>query len=258
LLFGNLNNLYYYYSHRAQNKSELVEKMYKLLNDGDNIAKVAKAHDTARVLQCMIKNATPTLRAELCEKLMPHAVDMCQSKYSHFCVQRMLKYGAPTTKSKLADSVMGNVVRLAGHNIASKLLDEIYLMATKQQRCYMRQEFYGDLYKAAKDDNVQTLCDTYKDADNMKASIMSAVKANIDHIANKKLVDNSLVHAVILEYFKEIDAEKMEESVTALAPLIPHLLTTKDGVTSSLLCFQNSNPKNRRVSSVASKSLYPN
>ncbi|XP_034485256.1 protein penguin [Drosophila innubila] len=232
---------------RAQNKSELVEKMYKLLNDGDNIAKVAKAHDTARVLQCMIKNATPTLRAELCDKLMPHAVDMCQSKYSHFCVHRMLKYGTSATKSKLADCVMGHVVRLAGHNIASKLLDEIYLSATTKQRCYMRQEFYGDLYKASKDDNVQTLKDAYKDADNMKASIMSAVKANIDHIANKQLVDNSLVHAVILEYFREIDSEKMEESVSALAPLIPHLLTTKEGVISSCLCFENSTPKNRRA-----------
>ncbi|KAM8721631.1 hypothetical protein ACLKA7_007503 [Drosophila subpalustris] len=233
--------------HRAQNKSELVEKMYQMLNVGDNLAKVAKAHDTARVLQCMIKNAVPALRAELCDKLMPHAVDMCQSKYSHFCVQRMLKYGTSETKSKLADSVMGHVVRLAGHNIASKLLDDIYLSATDKQRCYMRQEFYGDLYKAAKDDNVRTLSDTYKDADNMKASIMSAVKANIDHIANKKLVDNALVHAVILEYFKEIDDEKMEETVSALAPLIPHLLTTKEGVTSSCLCFQNSTPKNRRA-----------
>lgn len=225
-----------------------MEQMYKILNVGETISKVAKAHDTARVLQCMLKHASPALRAELSDKLMPHAVEMCQSKYAHFCVERMLKYGSPATKSKLVDSLMGNVVRLAGHNIASKLLDNIYLTATEKQRRHMRQEFYSDLYKKTKDDKVRTLSDTYKDATNMKASIMGAVKANLDHIANKNLVDNSLVHSVILEFMNATDEEKLEETVTALASLIPHMLTTKDGSDAAIICFYKSTPKNRRVS----------
>lgn len=236
------------YSRRTQNKDKLVEQMYKILNVGETISKVAKAHDTARVLQCMLKHATPALRAELSDKLMPHAVEMCQSKYAHFCVERMLKYGAPATKAKLVESLMGNVVRLAGHNIASKLLDNIYLTATEKQRRHMRQEFYSDLYKKTKDDKVHTLSDTYKDATNMKASIMGAVKANLEHIANKNLVDNSLVHSVILEFMNATDEEKLEETVTALAPLVPHMLTTKDGSDAAIICFYKSTPKNRRVS----------
>lgn len=235
-------------SRRTQNKDKLVEQMYKILNVGDTISKVAKAHDTARVLQCMLKHATPALRAELSDKLMAHAVEMCQSKYAHFCVQRMLKYGSPATKGKLVDALLGNVVRLSGHNIASKILDHIYLNGTEKQRRYMRQEFYSDLYKKSKDDDVHTLSDTYKDAANMKASIMGAVKANLDHIANKNLVDNSLVHAVILEFMQATDEEKLEETVTALAPLIPHMLTTKDGTEAAIICFYRSTPKNRRVS----------
>ncbi|XP_064538641.1 protein penguin [Drosophila montana] len=232
---------------RTQNKDKLVEQMYKILNVGDTISKVAKAHDTARVLQCMLKHATPALRAELSDKLMAHAVEMCQSKYAHFCVQRMLKYGSPATKGKLVDALLGNVVRLSGHNIASKILDHIYLNGTEKQRRYMRQEFYSDLYKKSKDDDVHTLSDTYKDAANMKASIMGAVKANLDHIANKNLVDNSLVHAVILEFMQATDEEKLEETVTALAPLIPHMLTTKDGTEAAIICFYKSTPKNRRA-----------
>ncbi|ALC49480.1 pen, partial [Drosophila busckii] len=232
---------------KTDNKSKLVENMYKILNVGDTISKVAQAHDTARVLQCMLKFATPALRAELSDKLMPHAVVMCQSTYAHFCIERMLKYGAPATKSKLVDSLMGNIVRLAGHNIASKLLDNIYLTATEQQRCYMRQEFYSDLYKKSKDAEVKTLSDTYKNASNMKASIMGAVKANLEHIANKNLVDSSLVHAVILEYVQATDDEKLEETVTALATLVPHMLSTKDGSEAAIICFYKSTPKNRRA-----------
>lgn len=222
--------------------------MYKILNVGDTISKVSKAHDTARVLQCMLKHATPTLRAEISDKLMSHAVEMCQSKYAHFCIERMLKYGSPETKNKLVDALLGNVVRLSGHNIASKILDHIYLNGNEKQRRYLRQEFYSDLYKKAKDDAVHCLKDTYKNAANMKASIMGAVKANIDHIANKQLVDNSLVHAVILEFMQATDEEKLEETVTSLAALIPHMLTTKDGTDAAIICFYKSTPKNRRVS----------
>ncbi|XP_060663823.1 protein penguin [Drosophila nasuta] len=230
----------------TKNKDTLVQQMYKLLNvSADNINKVAKAHDTARILQCMIKFGSPALRVELSDKLMPDAVTMCQSKYSHFCIQAMLKYCTSATKSKLADALMGNLVRLAGHNIAGKLVDDIYQAATKQQRCHMRQEFYGELYKKNKDSNVTTLSDTYKDASNMKASIMGAVKTNIEHLANKKLLDSSLVHDVIIEYLKA--SENLAEIAVTLAASLPQLLSTKAGTEASTLCFYASEPKTRRA-----------
>ncbi|XP_016994988.2 protein penguin [Drosophila takahashii] len=234
---------------RTENKDKLVEQIYKVLNVGDTISKVVKAHDTARVLQCMLKYASPALRAEISEQLLPFTVVMCQSKYAQFCVQRMLKYGSPATKSKLVDSLYGNIVRLAGHSIASGLLDTMYQGASAQQRIHMRQEFYGDLYRKAKDANVRTLSDTYKEAANMKASILGSVKANLDHVANKQLVDSSLVHAVMLEYLRacDEDEEKLEETVTAFAALVPHMLSTKEGSEAGVICFYKSTPKNRRA-----------
>ncbi|XP_001354871.3 protein penguin [Drosophila pseudoobscura] len=234
---------------KTENKDQLVEQMFKILNVGDTISKIVKAHDTARVLQCMLKHATPALRAEISEKLLPYAVEMCQSKYAQFCVQRMLKYGAPATKSKLVDSLFGHIVRLAGHSIASGLLDVMYQGGTRQQRTHMRQEFYGDLYRKAKDSSVKTLSDTYKEATNMKASILGSVKANLDHVANKNLVDSSLVHCVMLEYLRacEDEEEKLEETVTAFAALVPHMLSTKEGSEAAVICFYKSTPKNRRA-----------
>ncbi|XP_022209174.2 protein penguin [Drosophila obscura] len=234
---------------KTENKDQLVEQMFKILNVGDTISKIVKAHDTARVLQCMLKHATPALRAEISDKLLPYAVEMCQSKYAQFCVQRMLKYGAPATKSKLVDSLFGHIVRLAGHSIASGLLDVMYQGGTRQQRTHMRQEFYGDLYRKAKDSSVKTLSDTYKEATNMKASILGSVKANLDHVANKNLVDSSLVHCVMLEYLRasEDEEEKLEETVTAFAALVPHMLSTKEGSEAAVICFYKSTPKNRRA-----------
>lgn len=84
----------------------------------------------------------------------------------------------------------------------------------------------------------------------MKAAILGSVKSNLEHVANKKLVDSSLVHAVILEYLKECEADKMEETVTMYSGLIPMMVTTKEGSQAAVLCFWHSTPKNRRVSSI--------
>lgn len=127
-------------------------------------------------------------------------------------------------------------------------MDYIYLNGNSKERRYLRQEFYGDLYKLAKDDKVKCLKDTFENSPNMKASIIGAVKANLEHIANKELLDNSLVHAVLLEYIQVTDEEKLEETVTPLAAYIPYMLSTKDGTEAAILCFYYSTSKTRRVS----------
>ena len=55
------------FSRRTEKKSELVEKLFNLVAGGDTIKKLVMAHDTARILQCMLKFATPSLRDQLSE-----------------------------------------------------------------------------------------------------------------------------------------------------------------------------------------------
>ncbi|XP_055911256.1 protein penguin [Eupeodes corollae] len=232
---------------KSGNKSAEAEKLYELVR-GEMLKKFVLAHDTARIVQTMIKCASPAIRTSISEELLPQVVEMAISKYAHFCVVTMFKYGSAGIKTKLVDSLLGNVVRLACHNISSKILDNAYLThATPQQKIYMRQEFYGDLYKKSKDDSVKELSDTYKETKHMKAAILGSVKSNLDHVANKKLVDSSLVHAIILEYLKECEEDKIEETVTMYSSLIPLLLTTKEGCEAAVLCFWHSTPKNRRA-----------
>ncbi|XP_037938189.1 protein penguin [Teleopsis dalmanni] len=233
---------------RTEDKSKLVEKLYNLVGGNDVIKKLVMAHDTARIIQCMLKFASPALREQLSDKLLPLSVDMSVSKYSHFCVLRMFKYGSPITKSKLVDSFMSNIVKLACHSISSKILDHVYLtVANPKQQAYMRQEFYGELYRKTKDDSVKQLADAYKDTSNMKASILGSVKTNLEHVANKQLVDSSLVHSVMLEYLNECDDDKIEEAVTMFASLIPLMVTTKDGCQAAIITFYKSTAKNRRA-----------
>lgn len=82
----------------------------------------------------------------------------------------------------------------------------------------------------------------------MKMAILNAVKSNLEHIANKKLIDNSLVHSVLLDYLNECNEEEKAELVTMYSPYIPSLASTRDGVRAAMICFWNSIVKDRRVS----------
>ena len=82
----------------------------------------------------------------------------------------------------------------------------------------------------------------------MKLAIINSVKANLNHVVNKKLVDNSLVHAVLLDYLHECSDEERGEMTVAYSPYIPSLASTKEGVRASMIFFWNSIVKDRRVS----------
>lgn len=173
---------------------------------------------------------------------------MATSKYAHFCASRLIQYGTPDIKSKAIDAILGNVIKLVYHAHGSSIIDNIYVSwASSQQKACMRQEFYGDLYKKSKDLNVKCIADTYKDAEHMKLAVLNAVKAHLNHLANKKLVDNSLVHAVLLDYLNLCNEEDRNEIITAYSPYIPSLASTKDGTRASIICFWNSIVKDRRA-----------
>lgn len=174
---------------------------------------------------------------------------MVISKYAHFCVSRMIKYGTPDIKQKVIEAIFGNVLKLLSHEHSASIIDTIYISwANTSQKAFMRQELYGDLYKTSKDSNVKCIADTYKDSTHMKLGILNAVKANLERVANKKLVDNSLIHAVLLDYLNESNEQDRGEIVTTYSPYIPSLASTKDGVRAAMICFWNSIVKDRRVS----------
>lgn len=81
----------------------------------------------------------------------------------------------------------------------------------------------------------------------MKLAVLNSVKSNLNHIANKTLVDNSLVHAVLLDYLNVCSEEDRNEMIAAYLPHIAALASTKDGVHAAMLCFWHSIVKDRRV-----------
>lgn len=73
---------------------------------------------------------------------------MATSKYAHFCVMRMIKYGSSAVVEKVINGLFGKIVKLINNVYGAAILDTIYVSwASSQQKAFMRQELYGDLYK---------------------------------------------------------------------------------------------------------------
>lgn len=54
-------------SKTGTNKEELATKLFTLLRGGDNFQKLVLAHDTARIVQCLLKHAPLAIRTEISE-----------------------------------------------------------------------------------------------------------------------------------------------------------------------------------------------
>lgn len=61
---------------------------------------------------------------------------------------RMIKYGSSSVVEKVINGLFGKIVKLINNVYGAAILDTIYVSwASSQQKAFMRQELYGDLYK---------------------------------------------------------------------------------------------------------------
>lgn len=118
------------------------------MKTGDCYSKLVYSHDIARVVQCLLKKAPVEIKSEIAEKLIPQIFQLSTSKYGHFCVSRMMIYCGKDTRKKVIDGMMSNIVKLSTHSFSNSIIDTVFLThATPEQKNFMKQEFYSDLYR---------------------------------------------------------------------------------------------------------------
>lgn len=64
------------------------------------------------------------------------------------------------------------------------------LICRERQYNLLQGIFYVFEYFQSKDNSVKCIADTYKNSEHMKMAILNAVKANLNAVVAKKLVDN--------------------------------------------------------------------
>lgn len=211
-------------------------------------SKLSLSPDRARIIQTLLKKAPQTIKTEIAEKLIPHITDVALSKYGKFCVSRLMLYCGKEIREKAVNALMTNIVKLTSHNFSSALIDAIFLNhATPDQKLFMKQEFYSDLYKNDKNRTVKSLKDTWVGSEMMKNGFINSTRMNLMKVASKNLVDNSLIHAVLLEFIEEAGEQDRNEIITAFIPHLATIASTKQGSRAAVLCYLYSVAKERRA-----------
>lgn len=228
-------------------KERLCQELYKLLDSSD-YSKLSKSHDRARIIQMMLKKAPQNIKTDIGERLIPHIVDIALSKYGKFVVSRLMLYCGKEIREKAITGMYSNIAKLTNHKFSNPLIDMIFLNhASIDQKNFMKQELYTDLYKNDKNKQVKCLGDTWKDSEMMKKGIMNSTKMQLTKLASKNLIDNSLVHAVLLEYLEEAEEQDRNEIITAFIGHLAAIASTKQGSRAAVLCYLYSVAKERRA-----------
>lgn len=91
------------------------------------------SHDTARIVQWMLKLGTPEIRSQVINELVKHVPKMLLSKYACLCVKNMLKKGNAEQRNIMINSLKGKSYSLTLHSVClsdtSQIIYLIYLLS---------------------------------------------------------------------------------------------------------------------------------
>lgn len=232
-----------------QEREKLVFEIMQLV-DG-KWKDVVLRHDSSRVVQTVFKYADKALKHEITVGLKGTYVLLAKSAYGKYLLVKMLHYGSPQVRKSIVDEMHGHFRRLMGHKEGAYVLNDLYtIYATAKQRKQILREFFGSEFAL------------FKDAGDGKADLKEIIAANpekknyllenlnkvITAAVNKGSIGFEIVHAMMLEYIRNVDPKSMarENFVDLIADDIVEMVHTKDGSQVASLTLAMSTAKERK------------
>lgn len=231
-------------------KEEKIKKIESLMSLIDGKVKaIITAHDTVRVIECIVANGTNEQRSRLFKQLEGMIVDLSKTKYAKFFIIKMLKYGTKEEKDKIIKSFYGKVKEMMKHGYASSVLEYAYNeVANAKQRGLLSQEYFGTEFSLFKDENKLTLGDVLPTLSTLqRTKILEQLKEELIALISKGSIKHSLTHYLLREFFKHADSNFKHEMTQQIRELVVEILHTKDGSRVALHCLWNSNAKDRKI-----------
>merc|ERR1719232_1920144 len=106
---------------RKRKKTKLASELHSLVKG--NIKKIIFAHDTVRVVECLMAVGNQEIRDALFDELKEDIIEMTKSKYANFFVQKLLRYGTKDQKAAVMKAMEGQVAKMMKHKIAGMVVE---------------------------------------------------------------------------------------------------------------------------------------
>ncbi|TVU43924.1 hypothetical protein EJB05_03345 [Eragrostis curvula] len=202
---------------RSKIVSEALRKM-----DGKYLD-IAGSHVTARVLQTCVKWCSQSERDAIFDALQPHMLTLSRKKYAVFLVKKLIKLATKKQFALFISSLHGKIAKLLRHTIGAAVVDYAFQLATQPQRRQLLLELYStelQLFKGLTEQKSHSLLDTISKLGLQKSSVLQHMTIVIQAILEKGIVEYSIVHTAILEYFTIADKTSASDVIRQLIPLL--------------------------------------
>jgi len=228
-----------------QKKEKLTTDLHALVKG--NIKKIIFAHDTVRVVECLMALGTQEIKNALFDELKEDIIEMAKSKYANFFVQKILRYGSKEQKNAVMKAMQGNTSRLMKHKTAGVVVELAYNdYADASQRNSMLQEFLGPEYRLFKEPDVRSVEELIAKHPEKKVEMVKNLKANVETLIQKGCYNHSLVHAVIHNYLAVAEGKGRAEVIESLRDSLIHIIHSKNGAMAALYCLWHGTTKDRK------------
>lgn len=229
-----------------QKKAKLTTELHALVKG--NLKKIIFAHDTVRVVECLMAMGSEEIKNEIYLELKEDMIEMAKSKYANFFVQKLLKYGSKEQKQAVMKSLEGRIAKLMKHKTAGVVVELMYNdYADAKTRNRMLQEFLGPEYELFKEEEVRTVSELVAKHPEKKDEIIKNLGANVDVLIQKGTFNHSLVHTVIHNYLTVVEGKKRADCIEAMRDNLVHILHSRDGAMASLHCLWHGTTKDRKA-----------
>ncbi|KAH0993000.1 hypothetical protein GBA52_004483 [Prunus armeniaca] len=229
---------------RSKLVSEAVEKMK------GKIPEIACSHVSSRVLQTCVKYCSQAEKDAIFDELQPHLLTLACNTYAVHLVTKMLDNASKKQLAGFISSLRGHVASLLRHMVGSVVVEHAYQLGNATQKQELLVELYStelQLFKDLVSKKEGRLLDIISKLDLQKSSVLRHMTSVIQPILEKGIIDHSIIHRVLIEYFTIAEKFSATDVIKQLSgPLLVRMIHTRDGSRVGMLCVKHGSAKERK------------
>ena len=238
-------------------KEEAVNELIELVRG--KASQLIYAHDTVRVVQCLLALNRADVRTMLFDELHTSTLRMCKSRYAKHFVTKMLKCGTAEQRATIMRAMRGKCVELLRHAYAGDVLELAYNdYANGRQRSEIAFEFFGPhaaLTLLEEGDAQKALGDLLAKNTEKRQAMMARVRETLLTLADRDGLRFSLTHRLMRDYLRWASEEQKVELADAIRERLLDIVHTKDGCICAMEVVWRSSAKERKIIIKALRSL---
>ncbi|XP_042392918.1 pumilio homolog 24-like [Zingiber officinale] len=204
-----------------EERSKLVTQALQKMNG--KYLEIAGSHVLARVFQTCVKYCTQEERDSIFDALRPHLLALSCKKYAVHLVKKILDHASKKQLEVFISSLHGHVTALLRHSVGSAVIDYVFHLASGSQKQSLLVEMYSTELQLFKDltlTNSGRLVDIISRLQLQKSSVVRHMYSVFQSLIEKGIVNHSIVHKAILEFFTIADKSSAADVIQQLIPLL--------------------------------------